>query len=205
MGVVYRATDTKLHRPVAIKFLSIVADEQAKQRFHQEAETTSGLNHPHIVTMYDVGEHEGQQYIVSELVEGGTLDDWARSNRRKSWRQSVELLTGIADALAAAHAAGILHRDVKPSNVLIDGNGYAKLADFGLAKLVDRDGRDPSKSGSEERLAPGSCSARSRTCRRSRPRASRSTSAATCSRSASCSMSCSRDIVRSRPGTSSSC
>ncbi len=146
MGVVYRATDTKLHRPVAIKFLSIVADEQAKQRFRQEAETTSGLNHPHIVTVYDVGEHDGQQYIVSELVEGGPLDEWTRTNRRKSWRQSIELLTGIADALAAAHAAGILHRDVKPGNVLIDGNGYAKLADFGLAKLVDRDGRDPSKS-----------------------------------------------------------
>jgi serine/threonine protein kinase/Tol biopolymer transport system component len=145
MGVVYRATDTKLHRPVAIKFLSIVADEQAKQRFHQEAETTSGLNHPHIVTVYDVGEHDGQQYIVSELVEGGTLDEWVRTNRRKSWRQSVELLTGIADALAAAHAAGILHRDVKPGNVLIDGNGYAKLADFGLAKLVDQDCRDGSK------------------------------------------------------------
>jgi Tol biopolymer transport system component len=146
MGVVYRATDTKLHRPVAIKFLSIVADEQAKQRFHQEAETTSGLNHPHIVTVYDVGEHDGQQYIVSELVEGGTLDEWSRTHRRKSWRQSIELLTGIADALAAAHAAGILHRDVKPGNVLIDGNGYAKLADFGLAKLVDRGGRDPSES-----------------------------------------------------------
>jgi Tol biopolymer transport system component/predicted Ser/Thr protein kinase len=146
MGVVYRATDTKLHRPVAIKFLSIVADEQAKQRFHQEAETTSGLNHPHIVTVYDVGEHDGQQYIVSELVEGGTLDEWVRTNRRKSWRQSVELLTGIADALAAAHAAGILHRDVKPGNVLIDANGYAKLADFGLAKLVDRGAGDPSES-----------------------------------------------------------
>ena len=137
MGVVYRATDTKLHRPVAIKFLSIVADEQAKRRFRQEAETASSLNHPHIVTVYDVGEHDGQQYIVSELVEGGPLDEWSRTTRRRSWRQSVELLTGIADALAAAHAAGVLHRDVKPGNVLIDANGYAKLADFGLAKLVD--------------------------------------------------------------------
>ena len=82
MGVVYRATDTKLHRPVAIKFLSIVADEQARRRFHQEAETASGLNHPHIVTVYDVGEHDGQQYIVSELVDGGTLDEWSRTTRR---------------------------------------------------------------------------------------------------------------------------
>jgi serine/threonine protein kinase/Tol biopolymer transport system component len=146
MGVVYRATDNKLHRPVAIKFLSIVADEQAKRRFRQEAETASGLNHPHIVTVYDVGEHGGQQYIVSELVEGGTLEEWNRTTRRKGWRQSVELLTGVADALAAAHAAGVLHRDVKPGNVLIDANGYAKLADFGLAKLVDRGGRDPAES-----------------------------------------------------------
>ena len=105
------------------------------------------LNHPHIVTVYDVGEHDGQQYIVSELVEGGTLDEWARTTRRKSWRQSVELLTGVADALAAAHAAGVLHRDVKPGNVLIDANGYAKLADFGLAKLVDRG--DPTRRNRE--------------------------------------------------------
>jgi Tol biopolymer transport system component/predicted Ser/Thr protein kinase len=146
MGVVYRATDTKLHRPVAIKFLSIVADEQAKRRFRQEAETASSLNHPHIVTVYDVGEHDGQQYIVSEFVEGGTLEEWSRAKGRKSWRQGVELLAGIADALAAAHAAGVLHRDVKPGNVLIDANGYAKLADFGLAKLVDRGGRDPAES-----------------------------------------------------------
>jgi Tol biopolymer transport system component/predicted Ser/Thr protein kinase len=138
MGVVYRATDTKLNRPVAIKFLSSsVTDAAVKRRFKQEAETTSALNHPHIVTVYDVGEHNGQQYIVSELVDGGTLDDWSTTTRKRSWRQSVELLTGVADALAAAHAAGVLHRDVKPSNILIGSNGYAKLADFGLAKLVD--------------------------------------------------------------------
>ena len=78
MGVVYRATDTKLNRPVAIKFLSAaVADADARRRFQQEAETASALNHPHIVTVYDVGEHDGRQYIVSELVDGGTLDDWA--------------------------------------------------------------------------------------------------------------------------------
>ncbi|HET8697153.1 MAG TPA: protein kinase [Gammaproteobacteria bacterium] len=138
MGVVYRATDTKLNRPVAIKFLSAgIADDDARRRFRQEAKTASGLNHPHIVTVYDVGEIDGRQFIVSELVDGGTLEDWAAAKRRRTWRQGVELVTGVADALAAAHAAGVLHRDVKPSNVLIDGNGYAKLADFGLAKLVD--------------------------------------------------------------------
>ena len=138
-GTVYRGTDLKLNRPVAIKFLSAaVADADAHRRFRQEAATASGLNHPHIVTVYDVGEHDGRQYIVSELVEAGTLEDWAAAAKR-SWRQSTEMLVGVADALAAAHAAGVLHRDVKPGNILIDANGYAKLADFGLAKLVGAD------------------------------------------------------------------
>src|SRR6516162_8993156 len=145
MGVVYRATDTKLDRPVAIKFLSsTVTNADANVRFRQEAKTASSLNHPHIVTVHDVGERDGHPYIVSELVDGGTLDDYAMKTRKRSWRQSVELLTGVADALAAAHAAGVLHRDVKPGNILIGSNGYAKLADFGLAKLVDTGPRDPS-------------------------------------------------------------
>jgi len=149
MGVVYRATDTKLHRPVAIKFLAAgIADEQARRRFRQEAETASGLNHPHIVTVHDVGEHDGQQYIVSELVDGGTLTDWAM--RPHTWRQCVELLTGVADAVASAHAAQVLHRDIKPGNILIGANGYAKLADFGLAKLADRD-----SSGARSMLKTG--------------------------------------------------
>src|SRR5262245_9441040 len=144
MGVVYRATDTKLNRSVAIKFLSTaMIDEQSRRRFQQEAQTATGLNHPHIVTVHDVGESDGRQYIVSELVEGGTLDDWLASNRRRSWRQSVELLTGVADAIASAHAAGVLHRDIKPGNILIDANGYAKLSDFGLAKPIGNDADGP--------------------------------------------------------------
>lgn len=143
MGVVYRATDTKLRRPVAIKFLATaVADPDVRRRFEREARTTSALNHPHIVTVHDVGEHEGRQYIVSELVDGGTLDD-SSTGRRRTWRQAVELLTGVADALAAAHVAGVLHRDVKPGNILVGSNGYAKLADFGLAKLFDARARGP--------------------------------------------------------------
>jgi serine/threonine protein kinase/Tol biopolymer transport system component len=149
MGVVYQATDTKLNRPVAVKFLAAaVPDPNARRRFTQEAQTTSGLNHPHIVTVLDVGEQDGQPFIVSELIDGGTLDEWAAKRRSRTWRQSVELLTGVADALAAAHAAGVLHRDVKPGNILIGSNGYAKLADFGLAKLVGADAaaRDASRN-----------------------------------------------------------
>ena len=135
MGVVYRALDTKLNRPVAIKFLSgDVADVAARRRFQREAQTASSLNHPHIVTVYDVGEVDGRQYLVTELVDGGTLKDWAQGTKR-TWREIIELLTGVADGLAAAHAAGIVHRDIKPENILVAKNGYAKLADFGLAKL----------------------------------------------------------------------
>jgi eukaryotic-like serine/threonine-protein kinase len=135
MGVVYRALDTKLQRPVAIKFLSEdVADAAGRRRFQREAQTASSLNHPHILTVHDVGEFEGRQYLVTELVDGGTLKDWTHAERR-TWRQVVEILTGVADGLASAHAAGILHRDIKPENVLVAKNGYAKLADFGLATL----------------------------------------------------------------------
>jgi len=135
MGTVYRATDTKLNRPVAIKLLSDeFADVAARQRFQREAQLASSLNHPHILTVYDVGEYKGRQYLVTEFVDGGTLKDWIKAEKR-SVRQIVELLTGIADGLAAAHEAKITHRDIKPANILIAKNGYAKLADFGLAKL----------------------------------------------------------------------
>ena len=137
MGTVYLAHDSKLSRPVAIKFLSDdLADANARRRFQREAQMASSLNHPHLVTVYDVGEFGGRQYIVTEFVDGGTLKDWAATERR-SPRQIAELLTGVADGLATAHATGILHRDIKPANILVAQNGYAKLADFGLAKLEE--------------------------------------------------------------------
>src|SRR3984957_13800709 len=108
MGVVFRANDTKLNRPVAIKLLSDnLADAAARRRFQREAQMASSLNHPHILTVYDVGEFEGRQYIVTEFVDGGTLKDWAQQEK-PTWKQVVELLTGVADGLAAAHTAGIL-------------------------------------------------------------------------------------------------
>ena len=89
----------------------------------------SSLNHPHILTVHDAGDIEGRLFIVTEFVDGGTLKDW-----RGTWRQAIELLTGVADGIATAHAAGILHRDIKPANILITKGGYAKLADFGIAR-----------------------------------------------------------------------
>lgn len=138
MGVVYRAHDSRLDRPVAIKVLTDgPASKDACRRFEREVRTVSSLRHPHVLTVFDVGEAEGAQYLVTELVPGGTLRDWM-SGKARSWRQVVSLLVGVADALASAHQSGILHRDLKPENVLVDSSGYAKLADFGLAKRFER-------------------------------------------------------------------
>lgn len=156
MGIVYRALDTKLNRPVAVKFLfDDVADPAARRRFQREAQTASSLNHPHIVTVYDAGEFEGRQYLVTEFIDGGTLRDWVKAEKR-IWRQIVELLVGVADGLATAHAAGITHRDIKSDNVLITKSGYAKLADFGLAKLAERAmPDDATRAISTEATRPG--------------------------------------------------
>ncbi|HVH27240.1 MAG TPA: serine/threonine-protein kinase, partial [Vicinamibacterales bacterium] len=136
MGEVYKARDTRLDRVVAIKILLVdFGDHSARQRFQREAQTASSLNHPHILAVYDVGEVGGRQYLVTELVDGGTLKTWAETPR--TWREIAELLHGVADGLASAHEAGILHRDIKPDNILVGKNGYAKLADFGLAKLAE--------------------------------------------------------------------
>lgn len=138
MSDVYRARDAKLGRDVAIKVLPPIftSDADRLARFAREAHTLASLNHPHILTVHDVGALDGCQYLVTEFVDGGTLKTWAQTEKR-TWRQVIDLLVGVADGLAAAHAAGFVHRDVKPENVLISKNGYAKLADFGLAKLFE--------------------------------------------------------------------
>jgi serine/threonine protein kinase len=137
MGIVYKALDVRLNRPAAIKFLhDDLADVAARRRFQRKAKMASSLNHPHIVTVYDAGEFEGRQYLVTEFVDGGTLSDWAKAEKRP-WHQIVELLVGVADALASAHSVSMTHRDIKPANILVAKNGYAKLADFGLAKLTE--------------------------------------------------------------------
>jgi eukaryotic-like serine/threonine-protein kinase len=154
MGVVYRALDTRLNRPVAIKFLpDDHVSTEARNRFQRETRTVSSLNHPHILTVYDAGEFEGRPYLVTELVDGGTFREWMQ--RKRGWRDVIELLSGVADGLAAAHQAGILHRDIKPENILITRSGYAKLADFGLAKLHEGETSDETLTVADMRTRPG--------------------------------------------------
>ncbi len=160
MGEVYRALDTKLNRPVAVKLLSDeFADAAARRRFQREAQTASSLNHPHIVTVHDAGEIDGRQYLVTDYIDGGTLKDWAThtgSKGHRTWREIVELLVGVGDGLSAAHGAGILHRDIKPANILITKSGYAKLADFGLAKLLEGSAPDDAtRTLTEKGTRPG--------------------------------------------------
>src|SRR3954470_24327011 len=103
MGVVYRALDTRLGRPVAVKFLSAdLADASSRRRFQREAQTASSLSHPHILTVYDAGEHQGRQYLVTEFVDGGTLRRWSREGNRTP-ADVLELMFGVADGLATAH------------------------------------------------------------------------------------------------------
>jgi serine/threonine protein kinase len=157
MGEVYRARDAKLGRDVAIKVLPpmFTTDRDRLARFEREARTLASINHPHILTVHDVGESDGQQYLVTEFVDGGTLKTWARTEAR-TWRQIVDFLVGVADGLAAAHAAGFVHRDVKPENILISRNGYAKLADFGLTKLFEpTDGEAATHTAAAGRTRPG--------------------------------------------------
>ncbi|MGO9262742.1 MAG: serine/threonine-protein kinase, partial [Bryobacteraceae bacterium] len=138
MGVVYKARDSHLKRFVALKVLppAKVADAERKQRFVREARSASALNHPSIVTVYDIDQSDGVDFIVMEYVEGKSLDQLIG---RKGLKLSEVLKYGvqIADALAKAHAAGIVHRDLKPANVMVTGDGRVKVLDFGLAKLSE--------------------------------------------------------------------
>jgi serine/threonine protein kinase len=139
MGEVYLAEDTDLGREVALKVLpkEFTSDEQPLQRFKQEARAASGLKHRNIITIYSVGQEDGVYFIAAEYVRGLTLRQRLAASNRLELKVAVEVATQIASALEAAHSAGIVHRDVKPENIMFEPDGTAKLLDFGIAKLTE--------------------------------------------------------------------
>src|SRR5437868_12093460 len=140
MGEVYRGRDPHIGRDVAIKVLpsTFAADRLRVSRFEQEARAAGVLNHPNLLTIYELGTHDGSPFIVSELLEGQTLRSRLEAGAIPE-RQAVEYAVAIANGVAAAHAKGILHRDLKPENIFITTDGRLKILDFGLAKLLAPD------------------------------------------------------------------
>ena len=136
MGEVYLAEDTRLDRRVALKILppEFAEDKERMSRFVREAKSVSALNHPNIITIYEIGESDGTHFIATEFIDGKTLNDYANANPF-DYKSLLEIATQIVSALDEAHTAGIVHRDIKPDNVMIRANGLVKVLDFGLAKL----------------------------------------------------------------------
>src|SRR2546423_7356960 len=139
MGEVYLAQDTKLDRKVALKILpaEVAANQDRMRRFVQEAKSAAALNHPNIAHVYEIGEHEGANFIAMEYVDGETLSSLIHSPQA-NLEKLLRVLQHAAQGLAKAHAAGIVHRDLKPDNIMVTRDGHAKVLDFGLAKLVEQ-------------------------------------------------------------------
>ncbi|MCA9683639.1 MAG: serine/threonine protein kinase, partial [Myxococcales bacterium] len=143
MGVVWSAYDPELDRKVALKLLARLADdrtEQARERLRREAQALAKLAHPNVVGVYDVDLHEGQLYVAMEFVAGRTLGSWMREKEPRPWRAVLEIFMAAGRGLAAAHAAGLVHRDFKPDNAMIGDDGRVRVMDFGLARATGDEG-----------------------------------------------------------------
>ncbi len=138
MGEVYLAQDTKLDRKVALKILptEFAEDADRMSRFVREAKSASALNHPNIITIYEINEAKGTHFIATEFIDGTTLNKYAKRDPL-NFKSALEIAIQIASALDEAHSAGIVHRDIKPDNVMIRSDGLAKILDFGIAKLSE--------------------------------------------------------------------
>ena len=157
MAVVYRATDNRLKRSVAVKILrdELEADEEFRRRFQTEAQAVAMLSHPNIVSVYDVSHSEDVEYIVMELIEGVTLMQYMQKRGALGWKEALHFSVQIARALEHAHSKGIVHRDIKPQNVMILRDGTIKVADFGIAALETRqEQRSDQTVGSVHYIAP---------------------------------------------------
>src|SRR5215472_9052849 len=139
MGKVYLARDERLGRKAAVKLLpdSLTTDETQLSRFKNEARTASALNHPNILTVYEIGTEGHAQFIATEFIEGATLRA-SLARGRINLQRAIEIAVQVASALAAAHDAGVVHRDIKPENIMLRPDGYAKVLDFGIAKLSEQ-------------------------------------------------------------------
>ena len=138
MARVYRGTDRVLDRTVAIKVLSVSleADPEVVERFRREARSAAGLSHPNVVSVFDTGSDEGVHFIVMEYVQGETLARIIRREGALDPRRSAQIAGAVCEAVAAAHDSGLVHRDVKPGNVMIDRDGRVKVMDFGIARAL---------------------------------------------------------------------
>ncbi|HEV2667786.1 MAG TPA: serine/threonine-protein kinase, partial [Blastocatellia bacterium] len=155
MGEVYLAEDTRLGRKVALKLLPqrFTQDRERVLRFQQEARAASALNHPNILTIYEIGEFEGRHFIATEFIDGQTLRELM--NVQIKLRAALDVATQVASALSAAHEAGIVHRDIKPENIMARRDGYVKVLDFGLAKLTERFSPGQTASADNDASAEG--------------------------------------------------
>ena len=139
MGVVYKAEDTKLDRPVALKFLAqeLTRDEESRKRFLREAKAAAGINHPNVCVVHEIGDLEGRDYLALEYIDGETLDARIEPGPLKV-EEAVGIARQVADGLAAAHEKNVVHRDIKPGNLMLTPDGRVKILDFGLALLTEK-------------------------------------------------------------------